>query len=188
MAETGREKVIKNGCKSIYLSATEDWLIIFHVSFGIWRKYQLEIENNFLTLTGGYFYWLERARKRERAIDVRQKHLPVASHTCPDWLSNPQHGFVPWPGIEPTTFWWMEQHSSQLNHPARATKKIVTIQSGYWGRQGCLYPRRSSSWEIFSIMCLRIFRHSAAWSLDRVILLALLLFYSLFQSYTFPTS
>ena len=49
---------------------------------------------------------------RER--DVKEKHWSLGS--------NPQPTYVPWLGIEPTTFWCMEWHSNQLSHPARAVQ------------------------------------------------------------------
>ena len=59
-------------------------------------------------------------RVRERDIDVREKHQMVASCMCPDQGSNPQPRYVSRPGLEPTTFWCMGQHSNKLSHLARA--------------------------------------------------------------------
>ena len=61
-----------------------------------------------------------RERKRERNIDVRQKHWLVASRMCANQESTPKHRYVPRPGIEPATFWGMGHHSNQLSHLARA--------------------------------------------------------------------
>ena len=36
-------------------------------------------------------------RDRKRNIDVREKHQPVAFCTRPDWGSNPQPTYLPWP-------------------------------------------------------------------------------------------
>ena len=46
----------------------------------------------------------EGDRERERNIDVKEKHKSGASHTCPDMESNLQPRCVPWPEIERTTF------------------------------------------------------------------------------------
>lgn len=35
----------------------------------------------------------------------REGHQSSASRTCPNWELNPQPEYVPWPGIEPATFW-----------------------------------------------------------------------------------
>ena len=34
-----------------------------------------------------------------------EKHQLVASHTYPNWGSNLQPRYMPWPGIQPCTFW-----------------------------------------------------------------------------------
>ena len=39
---------------------------------------------------------------------------------CPNQGLNLQLRYVPWPGVEPKTFWCMGQCSNQLSHPARA--------------------------------------------------------------------
>ena len=49
----------------------------------------------------------ERERERARNINVRQKHLLVASHMCPNQGLNPQPRYVLWLGIELPTFWCM---------------------------------------------------------------------------------
>ena len=54
----------------------------------------------FLILPWGYAYWFERERKRETLIGC---------------LS-----YMPQPGIEPATFWYLGQHSNQLSYQARA--------------------------------------------------------------------
>lgn len=47
--------------------------------------------------------------------------LNLASPMYPDWGgSNSRHGYVPWPGIEPTTLCGMVGCSKQLSNPARA--------------------------------------------------------------------
>ena len=85
----------------------------------------------FFILTQGHLFFIafkERGRKRERTINVREKHWLVVSHMHPDWRvlptwaedcvgssfgsihpcleweSNPQPRYVPWRGIEPATF------------------------------------------------------------------------------------
>ena len=64
-----------------------------------------------------FFHCFFRDRRREgerkRNIDGREKHQ-LSSHTHPIWGSNPQPGYMPWPGIEPVTFWFMGQCSNQL--------------------------------------------------------------------------
>ena len=44
----------------------------------------------------------------------------------PNWGSNPQPRYVPWPGIEPATFWCKEQCSNQLSYVARALRSLLT--------------------------------------------------------------
>ena len=55
--------------------------------------------------------------EREREIE-REKHQMVASHMHPDWGSNPQPRYVPWPGMKPASCWCMGWCSNQLSHPA----------------------------------------------------------------------
>ena len=52
-------------------------------------------------------------RERDSHMDMREKHWSVAFRTCPYWGQNPQPRYVPWPGIEPTTFWCTRWHSNQ---------------------------------------------------------------------------
>ena len=85
-----------------------------------------------LIITQGCGYWLtekngrEREREGERNMDVKQKHWSVAYFMHPDQRLNPQPRYVPWPGIEPTTFWYMQQPSYQLKHLARAMTNVFT--------------------------------------------------------------
>lgn len=60
----------------------------------------------------------ERAagREGEKNIDVREKHQSVAFHTYPNWGSNPQCSYVPWPGIKLSTFQCSGQHSVRAVH------------------------------------------------------------------------
>ena len=69
-------------------------------------------------LTWGFFFLLilEKeegwGRERERNINMREKHQSVASHSHPNWWSNLQPMYLPWPGIKPVDFWCMEWHSN----------------------------------------------------------------------------
>ena len=65
-----------------------------------------------------YLLILERGREREK--DQCEKYWLVASHTCPKWGLYLPHRYVPWPEIEPATFWCMGWCSNQLSHQARA--------------------------------------------------------------------
>ena len=116
----------------------------------------------------------EGGRKGGRNIDVNEKHQLVASPMCPNQGLNLQLRYVPWPGIEPKTFWCMGQCSNQLSHPARAILgilykanplKAVQIKWGLIGRTlGNLrsFNIRNSLWatwglgsyqEDFSLLC-----------------------------------
>ena len=72
----------------------------------------------FLILTQAYVFigFLERGWEIERLMWKRNWFLPYAPK-----LRNPQHRYVPWPGIEPSTFCCMGRRSNELSHPARAT-------------------------------------------------------------------
>ena len=50
-----------------------------------------------------------REKERDRNISVREKHLLVASCTCPDQGLNPQPRHVPWPGMDPVIFHFVER-------------------------------------------------------------------------------
>ena len=63
---------------------------------------------------------LVRKGERERETSMREKHQSVISRTYPNWGSNLQPKYVPWPGIKPVTFWCMGWCSNQLGHQARA--------------------------------------------------------------------
>ena len=64
----------------------------------------------------------ERGREgeRERNIDVREKDWcereTSIGYLLYMWRPNLQCRHVPWPGIEPASFQFMEQHSNQLSH------------------------------------------------------------------------
>ena len=62
--------------------------------------------------------------ERERNIDMREKYWSVASCMHPNRGLNLQPRYVPWPGIEPATFWCMWPCSNQPNHLARARRWI----------------------------------------------------------------
>ena len=70
----------------------------------------------------------ERGREEERErenIDVREKHRSVASHTRPDWGSNPQPRHVPWSGIEPVTFQFTGWCSNDLSHTGQRSSRFI---------------------------------------------------------------
>ena len=69
-----------------------------------------------------------RGRGVERNIYVRERHWSFTSCTCQEQGSNPQPSSVPWPGIEPATFWCMGQCSNQLSHPRPGPGPRMT----YW--------------------------------------------------------
>ena len=56
---------------------------------------------------------------RERWRREKLNETSVASYTYPNWGSNLQPRYVPWPGIESATFWCMGRCSNQLSHAAR---------------------------------------------------------------------
>ena len=80
-------------CQFHIVSLVHSWTNFLSVLFTIFKKYFLNL-------------FLEKGkvgRKRERNIDVREKHQSVASYKCPHWGSNLQPRHVPWPGTEPAT-------------------------------------------------------------------------------------
>ena len=84
-------------------------------------------------------------RERERRnIDVREKHLLVASHIHPDWGWNLQFMYVPWPGIEPTAFWCTRWCSNHLSHLARTHHACFT-SLGYFQRGNF---RKDNLWDL----------------------------------------
>ena len=66
-----------------------------------------------------------RKREKERNSNMKEKHGSVASLHIPHQGSNPQPKYVPWLGMEPTTFWCTGRHSNQLNLLARAQIRIL---------------------------------------------------------------
>ena len=57
-----------------------------------------------------------------RLLTLERKHRSVASHM--HWSLNPQPGYGPWPGIEPTAFRCTGQSPGRLSH---------------WPGQGCIF-------------------------------------------------
>ena len=57
----------------------------------------------------------DKKRERERERDLREQHQSIASHIRPNPEFNLLLRYVPWPRIEPTTFWCMGQYSKQLS-------------------------------------------------------------------------
>ena len=99
-----------------------DWRAEFYMEFNFIFIY-------IFILTQGYVYWFQRERKGEREILCERENCischpeeDQTSNLCmrPNQGSNPQPRYVPWPGIEPATFWCMGRCSNQLNHLARA--------------------------------------------------------------------
>ena len=83
----------------------------------------------FLILTQDMFLLLlQRERKGERSIDVKEEHRLLASPRHPNQGSNSQPKNVPCPGIKPTTFWSMGWCSNQQSHLARAHPSLLTEQ------------------------------------------------------------
>ena len=70
-----------------------------------------------------------REKERERNIDVREKHLLVASCIHPDQgvnlQPNPWPRHVSWLAIEPTIFWSAGWYPTNWATPARATSIIL---------------------------------------------------------------
>ena len=64
----------------------------------------------------------ERKDERERHIDERETSISCLPQA-------PQPGIRPWPGIEPTTFWYMEWCSYQLSHTGQANVFVLKIFS-----------------------------------------------------------
>ena len=98
-----------------------------HVQPGFhWKRSRLIFFNphprtRLLTLGGG-------GRDGERNINPKEKYLLVSSCTCPQRLNlQPRH--VSWPGIEPTTFWFIGLLSNQVSTLARA-RLLLDKRSG----------------------------------------------------------
>ena len=71
----------------------------------------------------------ERGREgeREKNIGMREKHWLAVSHMHPNQRPNPQPRDVPWPGIEPVTFQFTGQCSSQLSHTGQSLFQLLNI-------------------------------------------------------------
>ena len=75
------------------------------------------------------FMYLERGKgrekERERNIDVREKHKPVASGTLPNLGPNLQPRHVPWSRIEPATLCFAEWCPTNWATPVRAKPFLI---------------------------------------------------------------
>ena len=69
-----------------------------------------------------FIYLLERGdeREKERETQMWEKNGSVASHMCPNQGPNPQARHIPWLGMEPTTFHFTGQLTSNWATPIRA--------------------------------------------------------------------
>ena len=76
----------------------------------------------FFNPTQGYIYWLERDRERQET----EKHWSVASCMHPNGGWNSQPRYVPWLGIEPTTFWCTGRwHSNWATQPGPSAVFLI---------------------------------------------------------------
>ena len=73
-------------------------------------------------LTRGRVYvdFKEGGGERDRNIDVREKHRSVGSCMCLGQVLHQHPRYVPWLGIEPTTFWCAGRCSDQSSHQSGA--------------------------------------------------------------------
>ena len=101
----------------------------------------------------------ERGREREihTDIDLREKDRSVSSYMHLDLGLNPQPRYVPWLGIEPTTFWCMGWCSNQLSHLVRHVFKVHPGCSMYqhfitFYEYILLYDQTIFSLSVFSLM------------------------------------
>ena len=95
------------------------------------------------------FIFRERGRKEEGErtinISVREK--------C--WWAAPQPRHVPWPGIEPRTFWFTGWGSSHWATPARAGMDLICAcicNLVYWSPEGHILARKPVNHRISSTM------------------------------------
>lgn len=72
-----------------------------------------------LILSGGYVYWFQTERKRERET------LTGCSCMCPNRVLNPQPRYISWQGIESANFWCTEWCSNQVSHMTRAASHFL---------------------------------------------------------------
>ena len=66
------------------------------------------------------YLFLERRGRREKNIDVWDKHPSVASCNAPNCRPAPQPRHMPWPGIELVTFPYAGWHPTHWASPVRA--------------------------------------------------------------------
>ena len=70
--------------------------------------------------------------KRRRNIHVRGRDQLVASRMNPDWGPSLQPKLVPWPRLEPLTFWFMRQCSNQLSHTGQGWCHFLNIHKKHF--------------------------------------------------------
>ena len=113
-ASKGRRwKETKHGVKE-----RKAWTLKWNTLYIILTERNVILKSNFC-LTWRPFFSLPLGREEGRE---RKKHWLVASPTHLDWGSNPQPGYNPWLGIEPTTLQSVRWHSNQLNHTSQGKK------------------------------------------------------------------
>ena len=81
--------------------------------------------------------------ERETSIGCLLLYMPLP-------VIKPTPRYVPWPGIEPTTFWYTGQHPDQLSHLAR----VVTLTFAVWGTTAEL---AQISFSFFKSLCIEMF-------------------------------
>ena len=118
-----------NSCVKILMMPTVR-IIIRRINELIWKnKYKLSFNYWELSFFFKNIFFLllilEKGKKRERNVHVREKHQSVASCTRPDWGLNPHPRHVPWLGIKPTTFWFVGRHPTNWATLARARAELL---------------------------------------------------------------
>ena len=93
----------------------------------------------------------EREEGWERNTHVREKHQLVASRMSPDRASELQPRYLPWLGIEPTTFRLWDDAPTNWTTPARSAfllsffkVQITIIQLDYLSSYHACFPKTSS--------------------------------------------
>ena len=109
--------------KEWHMQETSAWISELLQFNSLWQEQAL----SFYPHSRTYFYcFLERGEgsKRERNIDVRKKHqlVPVVEY-IPQAGIKLQPGYMPWPGMEPMTFWSTSQRSNWTT-PSRARTSL----------------------------------------------------------------